>query len=120
MDVNQIVRAVMARYPHAIYPQDFALDEVGGLVRCDLPQTQPTNAELQADVAALDARDVAQKNEANALRQQVISTAQSAVGVSITALTAAQVRALVAILLWKAGAIKADGTVRPLAEWVKE
>ncbi len=120
MDVNQAIRAIMARYPHAIYPQDFAINEEGAIVRWGLPQTQPTNAELQADVATLNATDTAQKNEATTLRQQVISAAQSAVGSAINTLTAGQQRALLVILLWKAGALKPDGTVRPLAEWVRE
>ncbi len=86
----------------------------------NLSQPQPTAAELTAASAAYDAAEAQRQAEATTLRQQVVSTAQSAVGVGITALTAAQVRALVAILLWKAGAIKADGTVKALTEWVKE
>ena len=85
----------------------------------NLPQPQPTEAEINAASAAYNATQTAAQTEATTLRQQIVTTAQSAVGVSITALTAAQVRALVALLLWKEGAIKADGTIRPLAEWVK-
>lgn len=118
MDANQVLRAIMARYPHAIYPQDFALDEVGGIVRWDLPQPQPTNAELQADVAALDVRDATQKNEATALRQQILTLAQSAVGKTINTLTANEVRALVALQLYRAGAVDKDGKVRALIDWV--
>ncbi len=81
---------------------------------------QPTRKQIVAAITAYNAAQTAIQQEATALRQQVLTLAQSAVGVSITALTAAQVRALVAILLWKAGAIKADGTVRPLAEWVRD
>lgn len=45
--------------------------------------------------------------------------AQSAVGVQIGSLTNAQVRALLAVLLWKAGGIKEDGTINKLNYWAK-
>jgi len=53
------------------------------------------------------------------LRETVKTTAQSAVGVAYDALTAGQVRALFAILLWREGALNNDGTVKPLGEWVR-
>ncbi|MGN6812191.1 MAG: hypothetical protein ACTHMP_15085 [Thermomicrobiales bacterium] len=52
-------------------------------------------------------------------RSLVVQTAQTAVGVRYDQLTAAQVRALFAIVLWQAGGLNADGTVRPLAAWVR-
>lgn len=58
-----------------------------------------------------------QDNEA--IRTLVVQAAQNAVGVNLTALTAGQQRALLAILLWKAGAVNPDGTVRPLAQWAR-
>lgn len=47
------------------------------------------------------------------------TAAQSAVGLQLTDLTAGQVKALLAALLWRAGAVNPDGTVRPLGEWLK-
>lgn len=75
----------------------------------------PTEAELQT---AYDAWLVEQ-NADTTLRSQIITTAQSAVGVSITALTAVQVRSLFAIVLHQQGAINPDGTIKPLNQWVK-
>lgn len=75
----------------------------------------PTEAELQA--AYTDWLD--EQAAATTLRDQIVTTAQSAVGVSITALTAAQARALLAILLYQTGAIDLSGTVRPLNEWTR-
>lgn len=49
----------------------------------------------------------------------VRTVAQSAVGVAYGDLTAGQVKALLACLLFRVGAFNADGTVRPLSEWVK-
>jgi hypothetical protein len=43
--------------------------------------------------------------------------AQSAAGVLITNLSAVQVRALLAVLLWKAGALDKTGAVTGLSEW---
>lgn len=75
----------------------------------------PTEAELQA---AYDAW-LAEQDADTTLRSQIITTAQSAVGVSITALTAVQVRSLFAIVLHQQGAINPDGTIKPLNQWVK-
>lgn len=48
------------------------------------------------------------------------TTAQSCVGVALTALTAAQVRSLLAILLYNAGGVDAATLkVNPLNQWVK-
>jgi hypothetical protein len=49
----------------------------------------------------------------------VRTLAGGAAGKLITNLTASEVRALVAVLLWKAGALTPDGAVRPLDEWAR-
>lgn len=55
----------------------------------------------------------------NPARTKVIGMTQSAVGVTLDALTAAQVRALLACVLYKAGAIDpATLAIEPLAEWL--
>lgn len=51
-------------------------------------------------------------------RALVVQAASSAAGVNIAALTAGQRNALVALLLWKAGGLNPDGTVKALAEWL--
>lgn len=67
---------------------------------------------------------IANNHNANAAssREQVManirSQAQSSVGVALQDLSSAQVRALLAALLYRSGAIHSDGTVRPLAEWL--
>ena len=53
-------------------------------------------------------------------KARVVTLAQSTVGVNITALDAGQRLALVAVLLYKAGALNGDGTVKPLADWVRD
>ena len=53
------------------------------------------------------------------LRSQVLTTAQTTVGLAIGSLTAVQVRSLLAILLHKEGALDKDGRIRPLGEWVR-
>jgi len=50
-------------------------------------------------------------------RTLVFQTAQTAVGVNLAALNAAQVRALLSVLMYKNGALNPDGTVRPLTAW---
>lgn len=79
----------------------------------------PTPAEIDAAILAREAARQAAVADAAALRQQVLTIAQSAVGIRVDQLTAGQVRALFAVLLHKEGALKADLTVRALSEWVK-
>lgn len=80
---------------------------------------QPTPEQLAAAEAAYDAAQAQAQQEATTLRNTVISTAQSAVGVTFPNLTAAQRNALMVVLFWKAGALDKDGKIRPLAEWAK-
>jgi len=73
--------------------------------------------DVPAGVAAvLSAHDPEQAPE-RVLRAQILVLAASAVGVRLDALTAAQQQAILAIIAWKAGAVAADLTVRPLIEW---
>ena len=58
------------------------------------------------------------QGDAAALRQQVVTIATSAVGMGVDLLTAVQVRALIACLLWKQNALDRSRIVRPLAEWL--
>lgn len=58
------------------------------------------------------------RQDAAALRQKVLALAGSAVGVRVDDLLTGQVKALVAILLWQAGAIDNAGVVLPLAQWI--
>ncbi len=120
----ELWKAMAQLYPAARPFMDYvAVEEADGtrpFTVWNLPGSPPTEAQITAAAAAYDIAEAQRQSEAATLRQQVLTVAQSAVGVSITALTAVQVRSLVAILLWKAGALKPDGTVRLLAEWVKE
>lgn len=80
--------------------------------------SDPTPAESQAAIRARATQAAQDRADAQTLRQRVVSTAQSAVGVSLDALTPAQVRALLAVLLHKAGGVTSAGAVRPLGEWL--
>jgi len=112
--------ALQHLFPSADPTRDYVVQDDGDgprIAAWNLPDPQPTLAQLQAASDAYDAIAAQAASEAQALRTQVVSVAQSAVGVVITSLTAAQVRALLAVLLWKNGALDTDGKVRPLAEW---
>jgi hypothetical protein len=80
--------------------------------------TEPTPAEIAAALAARQAAAQQAQSDALALRQRIVTLAQSAVGVSIDALTAAQRNALIACMLYKAGGIDKDGVVKPLNTWL--
>ncbi len=110
-------------FPNANPQRDYEIRDSGSgafIAVWNLQAAQPTEAELQAASDAYDVAKATSDADAAALRTLVVTTAQSAVGVVITNLTAAQVRALVAILLWKNGALTPAGAVRPLNEWVQE
>lgn len=118
-----IHRAILALHPAALPLVDFELRDGGdGQVYVSawrLPGEPPAAADIAALAATYDAAQVQRDTEAAALRTQVRTLAQSAVGVRIDQLTAAQVRALMAILLWQAGALAPDGTVKELNTWVR-
>lgn len=67
-------------------------------------------------VAALQAEAAASTQ----LKQQIVSLAQSAVGMLLSDLTTAQRSALTACLLWKAGGVTGDMKVKPLAGWLHQ
>lgn len=76
---------------------------------------QPSLAELQAAWSEIEAEG----QQANQTLVNIKNTAQSAAGVALADLTQAQIKSLLAILLWQAGGVDKDGLVRPLGEWVK-
>jgi len=67
--------------------------------------------------AALDAAAQLQATQQASARAKAVAVATTAVGVNIAALTPAQALALIAVLLYKEGALNADGTVKPLSLW---
>ena len=95
------------------------IDGVSSAGRIDFkPEaTQQQRDEAATILASYDQATVDQQR--TNLRNQVLSVAGSAEGVLITDLTNVQVRALVACLLWKNGALTNDGHIKPLSEWVK-
>lgn len=76
-------------------------------------------ADDRAVATAKRADDEVVETNRSAARSLVIGIALSSVGKDITALTAAQVRSLMAILLYQAGGLTPDGKVKPLGQWAK-
>lgn len=74
-----------------------------------LPTLQALEAAWQEVLAARDA--------AATLKAAILTTARGAEGKLLNALSAAEVRALMAILLWKAGGVAENATVKPLESW---
>lgn len=118
----ELWKALRQLFPDAQPLRDYVLVDDGDgayISAWNLPEPQPTPEQVTAAIVAYDAAQATAQTEANALRTRVVNLAQTAVGVQIDALTAGQVRALVAILLWKAGAIDSAGAIKPLGQWVK-
>ena len=80
----------------------------------------PTAQEQAAIDAVVAAHDPAGLTANETLREAIKTLAQSAVGVALNDLTAGQRNALIAILLWKSGAVDSDLKIRPLGQWVRE
>jgi hypothetical protein len=96
-------------------------EAVRSLLAADWPPplpSDPTPTEIAAAIAARVAKAQQDRADAAALRTRVLTLAQSAVGTQLDQLTAAQVRALVACVLYKAGAIDTAGIVRPIGSWL--
>lgn len=81
--------------------------------------TDPTQAQIDAALAAQATADQQAQADAATLRQQVLVTLQSAVGVRFIDLTNAQLKAVVEALAWKAGALNPDTAVRPPIDWLR-
>lgn len=97
--------------------------KVRSMLATDWPPPLPTDPTQEQSDSAIAARLAATNQEANDalnLRTQVIALAQSAVGVRIDNLTAIQVRALMAVLLHRAGAIDRTGSIKPLPAWSEQ
>ncbi len=94
---------------------------VRSVLASDWPPPLPLDPTPEEIAAAITARAAAEQQataDALALRTRVRTLAQSAVGIQIDALSGPQVRALIAILIHKQGAIDASGAIRPLNDWV--
>lgn len=121
LGVSQVESGSVVCVEGLVEGADFEVDHPKGLIRRlrvmgDAEQglfTFTFNYEDGAEAAAAAAAD------AEALRQQIIALAQSAVGVTLSALTTAQRSALTACLLWKAGGVTNDMKVKALADWLK-
>ena len=108
-------------FPSADPLRDYRVQDDGSgphIAVWNLAQAQPTQAELQTASDAYDAQQAQLAADAQALRQKILTIAQSSVGIAVDQLTAAQVRALFAVILWKAGALDKNGVVQPLGSWV--
>lgn len=115
-----IPNALKQLFPTADPLRDWRVQDNGSgaaIVMWNLQATQPTPAQLQAASDAYDVAAAQAASDASTLHTQVVTVATTAVGTLITNLTANQVRALLAVLLWKQNALTPLGAVRPLAEW---
>ncbi len=108
-------------FPNADPSRDYLLQDDGlgpYIAAWHLADPQPDAAQLQAASDAYDAQQAQQAADAAALRQKILTIAQSAVGIAVDQLTATQVRALFAVVLYHEGALNKDGIVQPLNTWV--
>lgn len=80
--------------------------------------TVPFTPGEQAERESLVAADRARQATADAFRGQITTLAQSAVGVRLQDLTPAQIKALMAILLYESGGVDPSTLqVLPLGQW---
>jgi hypothetical protein len=99
----------------------FVIDVAAG-VAGDRPMTPDELIDRASRLAAAAARKAEEDQtelDNAAIKSIVMPLAQRAENTLITDLTSNQVLALIAILLWKAGAINPNGTVKALSEWIR-
>lgn len=89
--------------------------EDGQQITTEMVVTVPDDVDVSAIIAAHVDSD---PTEDQKIRSMIVQTATSAVGVKLTDLTLAQIKALIACMLYKAGGVDETGTVRPLREWL--
>jgi hypothetical protein len=78
----------------------------------------PLSSEETAERTTIAATEQARQTSADAFRTQISALAQTAVGVRLQDLTQAQIKALMAILLYESGGVDpATLQVRPLEQW---
>jgi hypothetical protein len=76
-------------------------------------------AQIESAIRNFDAAQLTPTQQQRAQNIAAIrTTAQSSVGVALVDLTAAQVRSLLACLLYKNRAVTDDGKIRPLTDWI--
>lgn len=98
--------------------EDGSVIQPEGMATTVVTLTAEQEAQLQAAADAAAAANQQAQTDAAALRQQILDLAQSAVGVTLSALTTAQRSALTACLLYKAGGVTNDMKVKSLAQWL--
>ena len=102
------------------------------LIAAGLPVISATEGGAISSNAMTDAQQVTFRNiirehfdpagyaEHATAKSAILTTAQSAVGIKLVDLTAAQIKALMACMLYAAGGVDLKTmTVKPLSEWVK-
>lgn len=124
MAVRELNLGLKWLFPSGVPGVDWTLQDNGDgtgpfIASWNRAEPQPNDAQIDAAITAAKAAAQQAETDAVALKQAVQNLAQSAVGVVIDQLTAAQRNALIACLLWKAGAIDKDMKIRPLAQWLK-
>ncbi len=91
-------------------------DDLTQLVWDDGVQVEPTQAELDAEQLIIDSENSNRDSTDSATKTRLSST----VGRLFTALTDAEIDAVVERLLQIAGGVNADGTIRDTDEWTPE
>ena len=81
------------------------------------PGDEPTQQELEGAWQVYSERVVVEQKAATKLKSNIKATVQSAEGVLLKDLTQGQFKALMAALLWKAGGVADDMTVKNLGDW---
>lgn len=101
---------------------DFEIDRPRGFVRRLRPMLESEQGLFTFTFGYDDKSEQQAADQAadSNLKQQLVTQAQSAVGVLLSDLTAAQRNALVATLLYKAGALTSDLKIKPLGQWVNK
>ena len=109
--------AIEETRPGALYRLNKSVQPDQEIIEWRGPGDEPTQQELENAWQIYSEREAAEQAASDKLKSNIVTIAQSAVGVALNDLTQGQTRALLAVMLWKAGGVAPDMTVKPLKDW---
>lgn len=118
----EIWKALVHLFPNAQPGVDYVLRDDGKEVVIDIDAWRlsapiPDAAQLDTASTAYDSQQPVIKEQAQQIRAGVKQSAAAVIGKRFADLTAADVRALLAVVLWRNGGIAPDTTIRPFDDW---
>lgn len=117
-NVPSLTEEIAAEFPALNDDHSLMFEAIEGGLRLHIPGDATPQLLVRLD-SIVSQHDPSSFSSNQALRQQIINTAQSAVDVTLDNLTTSQVKALLCCLLYRAGAVDPSTmTIKALSKWL--